>query len=341
MNALLQINGVTVEFTVRGNSGFWGKPPVRTIAVDHVSLELEEHETLGVVGESGSGKTTLIRTVVGTVPLSGGQILWRGTNLAQVSPATRQQIRKDISMVFQNPIASLNPSMTIGQIIAEPRQVHFPQTTKAEIRQRVGQAMEWVGLAPGLVNRYPHEFSGGQCQRVGIARALITQPALIICDEPVASLDVSIRAQVINLLQRLQNELGISLIMISHDLSTVRHISHRIMIMYRGTVMEVIRSEHLFNNSRHPYTRALVNSIPVPDPKIQKERNRLIMPSEPPSMEDFTSGCKFASRCPISQPDCSRSRPALMPTGSDHLLACPHASAIGNGSSPTQSNRTW
>ena len=325
MNPLLRVENLSVRFPFRGGRGFGRHGSEFITAVDGVSLDLGERETLGVVGESGSGKTTLVRAVVGTVPIHQGRILWRGSDLAQASPSSRQQVRREISMIFQNPLASLNPSMTVGQIIAEPYRIHQPQASVAEIRKMVGEAMEWVGLTPGMANRYPHEFSGGQCQRVGIARALISRPKLMICDEPVASLDVSIRAQIVNLLRQLQDEFGISLIMISHDLSVIRHISHRIMVMYLGNVMETVGSGHLLARSRHPYTRILIESVPVPDPKIQKSRRGTVIQGDPPSMKTPPPGCRFATRCPIARADCSTSRPELLRAGPDHWLACPHA----------------
>ncbi len=325
MNPLLRVENLTVLFPLQGSRGFGRHEPECIAAVDGVSLDLGERETLGIVGESGSGKTTLVRAVVGTVPISKGRVLWRGSDLSGTSPASRRQIRREMSMIFQNPLASLNPCMTVGQIIAEPCRVHQPKASGAEIRKQVDEAMEWVGLTPGMSNRYPHEFSGGQCQRVGIARALISRPKLMICDEPVASLDVSIRAQIVNLLGQLQDEFGISLIMISHDLSIIRHISHRILVMYLGNVMETINSGHLLEGSRHPYTRTLIESVPVPDPNIQKSRKGLVIKGEPPSMKNPPPGCRFATRCRIAREHCSTSRPEFLQVGPDHWLACPHA----------------
>lgn len=325
MKPLLQIENLTVRFPLRGSRRFGRHEPEHLTALDGVSLDLGERETLGIVGESGSGKTTLARAVVGTAPIRKGRVLWRGSDLSGASPASRRQIRREMSMIFQNPLASLNPCMTVGQIIAEPCRLHEPKASGAEIRKKVDEAMEWVGLSPGMANRYPHEFSGGQCQRVGIARALISRPKLMICDEPVASLDVSIRAQIVNLLGQLQDEFGISLIMISHDLSVIRHISHRILVMYLGNVMETVSSGHLLESSRHPYTRTLIESVPVPDPKIQKTRRGPVILGDPPSMKNPPPGCRFATRCPIAQEDCATSRPALLRAGPDHWLACPHA----------------
>ncbi|MXZ81992.1 MAG: ATP-binding cassette domain-containing protein [Gammaproteobacteria bacterium] len=324
MTALLEVDNVTVEFSLRGGPVPGSPSRDRFAALEGVSLELAERETLGIVGESGSGKTTLVRAIVGMVPIQKGRIVWKGSDLSGTDPDSRRRIRKDMSMIFQNPLASLNPRMTIGQIIAEPCQVHEPHASRAEIRRRVAETMERVGLAPALVNRYPHEFSGGQCQRVGIARALIGRPKLIICDEPVAALDVSIRAQIVNLLKQLQDEFGISLIMISHDLSVIRHVSHRIMVMYLGHVMEMLPSGHLLQNSCHPYTRALIESVPIPDPSIQKAREMRTIKGELPSMRNPPSGCRFTTRCPIARDRCGDSRPALLEAGPGHWLACPY-----------------
>ena len=325
MKPLLRVEGLTVRFPLKGSRRFGRSEPEGITAVDGVSFDLGERETLGIVGESGSGKTTLVRAIVGTAPIREGRVLWRGSDLSGAGPASRRQARREMSMIFQNPLASLNPCMTVGQIIAEPCRIHEPQASGTQIRKRVDEAMEWVGLTSGMANRYPHEFSGGQCQRVGIARALISRPKLMICDEPVASLDVSIRAQIVNLLGQLQDEFGISLIMISHDLSVIRHVSHRILVMYLGNVMETVSAGHLLDRSRHPYTRTLIESVPVPDPRIQKGRKGPVIRGEPPSMKDPPPGCRFATRCPIAREDCATSRPELLRAGSDHWLACPHA----------------
>ncbi len=324
MTMLLQIENVTVEFSLPGSPARGRHSKNRLTALAGVSFALAERETLGIVGESGSGKTTLARAIVGMVPVQEGRIVWMGSDLSSTNQDSRRRIRKDMTMIFQNPLASLNPRMTIGQIIAEPCQIHEPGVSKTEIRRRVAETMEWVGLAPALANRYPHEFSGGQCQRIGIARALIARPRLIICDEPVAALDVSIRAQIVNLLKQLQDEFGISMIMISHDLSVIRHVSHRIMVMYLGHVMEVIPSRHLLQKSCHPYTRTLIESVPVPDPKIQKTRELPVIKSDPPLMNTPASGCRFATRCPIARDSCSDSQTALLEVESGHWLACPY-----------------
>lgn len=325
MTAMLKVDNLTVKFSLQGKPILGRSSTLRFAALEGVSLELAEQETLGIVGESGSGKTTLVRAIVGTVPIQSGRVLWQGIDLAKTAPDTRRRIRREMSMIFQNPLSSLNPRMTVGQIIAEPCQLHEPHASRTEIRKRVAETMEWVGLAPTLANRYPHEFSGGQCQRVGIARALIAKPRMIICDEPVAALDVSIRAQIINLLKQLQHEFGISLIMISHDLSVLRHASDKILAMYLGHVMEIVPAAQLLQKGGHPYTRTLIDSIPIPDPKIQKTRELRDLAGEPPSMINPPLGCRFATRCPIVQDRCNTANPALVETSPGHWLACPYS----------------
>ncbi len=238
MSVLLETRDVEVTFPIKGRRDWPWTPPRGLRAVAGVSLQLAEGETLGIVGESGSGKSTLARAIVGTIPATAGQVLWQGRDLAELGPQARRAHAKDVQMVFQDPLAALNPRMTVGQIIAEPLRTHSPDLSKAEMRARVQELMTRVGLLPNLLNRYPHEFSGGQCQRIGIARALILRPKLLICDEPVSALDVSVQAQVINLLAEIQKEFHLSIIFIAHDLSVVRHVSDRIAVMYLGRLVE-------------------------------------------------------------------------------------------------------
>ncbi len=322
MKPLLEIENLKVDFTLPGQ-GFWpwSAPRVLT-ALDGVSFRLKERESLGIVGESGSGKTTLARSIVGTVRPTSGKVYWRGKDLATESRQSRSAIRGDMTMVFQNPLAALDPRMTVGRIIGEPLQTHHPDLSSSEVARRVGTMMERVGLLPNLVNRYPHEFSGGQCQRVGIARALILKPKLVICDEPVAALDVSVRAQVVNLLRGLKNEFGLSLIIITHDLSLVKHIADRTCVMYLGHLVEVAPSSRLIHKPLHPYSRALISSVPVPDPVVERQRPRPLLEGEIPSPISIPPGCVFESRCPRSIHRCASHPPGMREISADHGVAC-------------------
>lgn len=263
---LLEIADLKVHFEIKdGKQWFW-QPPKTLKAVDGVTLRLYEGETLGVVGESGCGKSTFARAIIGLVKATDGHVAWLGKELLGMKPDEWRAVRSDIQMIFQDPLASLNPRMTIGEIIAEPLRTYHPKMSRQEVRERVKAMMLKVGLLPNLINRYPHEFSGGQCQRIGIARALILEPKLIICDEPVSALDVSIQAQVVNLLQQLQREMGLSLIFIAHDLAVVKHISDRVLVMYLGHAVELGTYDEVYHNPLHPYTRALMSAVPIPDP---------------------------------------------------------------------------
>jgi len=247
-----------------------------------------------------------------------------------MGPSARRAHGRHVQMVFQDPLAALNPRMNVGQIVAEPLTTHFPDLSRAQVRDKVGTIMERVGLLPALVNRYPHEFSGGQCQRIGIARALITEPDLVICDEPVSALDVSVQAQVVNLLQGLQREMGLSLLFIAHDLSVVRHISHEIAVMYLGRIVEAAPAPDLIANPRHPYTRALIASVPIPSPKAERARHRPVLEGELPSPLAPPSGCVFRTRCPIARPACAENVPQIEHVNDNHIVACPfHADTDG------------
>lgn len=269
---ILSVHDVSVHFDVKSESNsLFAKPDVLK-AVKNVSFELYPGETLGIVGESGCGKSTLARSIIRLVQAHSGEVIWMGEDLLKLSDAEMLKKRPDIQMIFQDPLASLNPRMTAGSIIAEPLVTHFPDMKKSERVEKVKALMQKVGLTPDLINRYPHEFSGGQCQRIGIARALITNPKLIICDEPVSALDVSVQAQVVNLLMDLQADLGISLLFIAHDISVVRHISDRIMVLYFGEMVELGTSEQVTMDPQHEYTKKLIASVPVPDPKVEMAR---------------------------------------------------------------------
>ncbi|KGJ02419.1 oligopeptide transport system ATP-binding protein [Paracoccus halophilus] len=317
---LLDVRDLRVTFHIRREGGLPWTPPRALHAVGGVDFTLNPGETLGVVGESGCGKSTLARALIGLVPATGQAEWIDGRDLLALTPRQMMTYRADIQMVFQDPLASLNPRMTVGQIIAEPLTTHHPGLSRAEVKDRVRAMMQKVGLLPNQINRYPHEFSGGQCQRIGIARALIVEPKLIICDEPVSALDVSIQAQVINLLIRLQRELGLALVFIAHDLSVVRHISDRVMVLYLGKVMEIAASDDLYSDPQHPYTQALLSAVPVPDPDFDAVAHVVPLAGDLPSPLAPPSGCVFRTRCPRAQPACADQVPAL--TGDDHLTAC-------------------
>ena len=323
MTALLSVRDLSVSFAVRP-AGLRPWQGARTLrAVRGVSFDLDAGETLGIVGESGSGKSTLARALIGTLPASGGRALWLGEDLLGMPPGERR--RRDIQMVFQNPLAALDPRMTAGEIVAEPLAAHKPGLAPGEAGKLVAAMMERVGFLPGHLNRYPHEFSGGQCQRINIARALILRPRLVICDEPVSALDVSVQAQIINLLDDLRRERGLALIFIAHDLSVVKHISDRIMVFYLGRAMEYAPARDLVRAPRHPYTRALIAAAPIPDPAVERGRRATLPGGDLPSPLAPPSGCVFRTRCPIARETCAGSVPAMLEYAPGHLAACPHA----------------
>ncbi|MBV4411469.1 murein tripeptide/oligopeptide ABC transporter ATP binding protein OppF [Enterobacteriaceae bacterium YMB-R22] len=310
-NVLLEVQDLKVHFEMKAQRQWFWQPPKTLKAVDGVSLRLYEGETLGVVGESGCGKSTFARAIIGLVKASSGRVAWLGRDLLGMSHKQWRDVRSDIQMIFQDPLASLNPRMTIGKIIAEPLQSCYPALSRQQVKEKVKAMMARVGLLPNLINRYPHEFSGGQCQRIGIARALILEPKLIICDEPVSALDVSIQAQVVNLLQTLQREMGLSLIFIAHDLAVVKHISDRVLVMYLGHAVELGACSEVYSNPLHPYTRALMSAVPVPDPDKERGKTFQLLEGELPSPINPPSGCVFRTRCPIAGPECAAARPLL------------------------------
>ena len=318
---LLEVNNLRVHFNIKSRQAWPWSSPATLKAVDGINFRLYQGETLGVVGESGCGKSTLARAIIGLVQPSAGEVLWLGRDLTKVDNKQRRETRKDIQMIFQDPLASLNPRMTVGDIIAEPLRSFYPRLPKAELKDKVGAMMSRVGLLPNLINRYPHEFSGGQCQRIGIARALILKPKLVICDEPVSALDVSIQAQVVNLLQELQREMGLSLIFIAHDLSVIKHISDRVLVMYLGKPVEMGESRALFDHPTHPYTRALMSAVPMPDPNYERNKQVQILQGELPSPIKPPSGCVFRTRCPLADDDCARTKP-LLKGNEQHSAAC-------------------
>jgi len=323
---LLQVDDLKVWFTLPGDG--WFRPTPRVLkAVDGVSFELARGETLGIVGESGCGKSTLARGILGLVPVTGGDIRLQQKQLSGLSRKAMRQIRQQMQIVFQDPLASLDPRMTVREIIAEPLKVFHPGLSKKDSGMQVQQMMERVGLLPNQINRYPHEFSGGQCQRIGIARALIVAPQVLICDEPVSALDVSIQAQIINLLMDLQQEMGLSMMFIAHDLSVVKQISHRIMVMYLGKIVEITDRDSLYRQPRHPYTRALINAIPIPDPEIERTKKRDHLKGDLPSPLDPPSGCTFRTRCPKASQLCAEQIPLAEEKAPGHWVACHFSSS--------------
>ena len=321
VESLLEVNGIRVWFTLPGDGLI--RRGIKTLkAVDDVTFKLLPGETLGIVGESGCGKSTLARGILGLVPVSEGSVRLSGDELTELPAKTLHARRRYMQIVFQDPLASLDPRMTVLEIIAEPLQVYHPELSKKQRRQRVQQMMQRVGLLPNQVNRYPHEFSGGQAQRIGIARALILEPKLLICDEPVSALDVSIQAQIINLLMTLQKDMGLSMLFIAHDLSVVKHISHRVMVMYLGRVVEIASRDALYEKPMHPYTQALIKAIPIPDPEIERARRSAPLSGDLPSPLDPPSGCHFRTRCPKATGRCERETPQLEDKLAGHQVAC-------------------
>jgi peptide/nickel transport system ATP-binding protein len=316
---LLTVKDLQVQFSVDTPGLF--RPDSVLKAVDKVSLNLRRGETLGVVGESGCGKSTLARGILHLLPLQQGQVVFLGKELAELDANALKKMRSDMQLIFQDPLASLNPRMTVGDIVAEPLLTFRRELNRAERLERVRGMLKRVGLEADHVFRYPHEFSGGQCQRIGIARALIAEPELIICDEPVSALDVSVQAQIVNLLMDLQQEMDLSLIFIAHDLAVVRQISQRVLVMYLGRVMEISASEALYENPRHPYTQALISAVPIPDPKLERSRVHTLLSGDVPSPVDPPSGCVFRTRCPLAEKRCAEERPELRQVG-DAEVAC-------------------
>lgn len=323
MNAaklLLEAKDLQVHFSL-GNSWLLGKPKQLVKAVDGIDLHVFEGETLGIVGESGCGKSTLARALLRLVEPTSGTLNWCGEDMLALNKKNLTKLRREFQMIFQDPAACLNPRMTVSECIAEPLYTHEPQLTKKEVQAQVIKMMDRVGLSVSHRNRYPHEFSGGQCQRVGIARALILKPKLIICDEPVSALDVSIQAQVINLLKELQQELNLALVMIAHDLSVVRHISDRVMVMYLGKQMESGHYRAVFDQATHPYTQALMSAVPIADPIAAKQRKVQLLLGDLPSPINPPSGCVFRTRCPLADNRCAQKPPHY--SGSiEHQIFC-------------------
>jgi oligopeptide transport system ATP-binding protein len=322
---LLEVSNLSKEFFLAG-SIFGGLRKIS--ALSDVSFLAAKGETLAIVGESGSGKSTLGRTILRLIEPTGGQILWGGKDLATLDDESLRMQRRHMQIIFQDPIASLDPRMTVGQIIGEPLTIFERTLPKAERAEKVRAIMKTVGLTPEMYNRYPHEFSGGQAQRIGIARALISRPDLLVCDEPVSSLDVSIQAQIINLLIELKHRFQLTMLFISHDLSVVRHIADRVMVFYLGRVMEIAPKRQLFGNPMHPYTRALLSAALVPNPKLARERARMPLRGDIPSPLNPPSGCVFRTRCPFAREECAASRPQPRSLDTGQMVACHFAEEL-------------
>lgn len=315
---ILKVKGLKVHFPVSG--GFLAKKQV-VKAVDGVDFEIAPGETFGLVGESGCGKSTTGRALVKIYDPTEGQVIFGGEDITKIKGAKLKEFRRDMQMIFQDPYASLNPRMTVGEIIREPMDIHGVYDTKEEREKRVRELLEIVGLKPDHIRRYPHEFSGGQRQRIGIARTLALNPKFIVCDEPISALDVSIQAQVINLLEKIQNEMGIAYLFIAHDLSMVKHISDRIGVMYLGNMVEIGDADDIYHEPLHPYTQALLSSVPIPDPKVARNKKRIVLEGELPSPINPPSGCVFRTRCPKATERCAQEKPALKTVG-NRQVAC-------------------
>jgi len=320
--ALLSVEDLKVHFPIKG--GVLGTTFAHVRAVDGVSFDLKPGETLGIVGESGCGKSTLGRAVLRLIKSTEGRVVWAGKDLFELGQKALRAERRQMQIIFQDPLASLDPRMSVETIIGKPRRIFHPELSRAEVRKRVFETMNQVGLAASMANRYPHEFSGGQCQRIGIARAIILKPKLIVCDEPVSALDVSIQAQIINLLMELQRSLGVSLLFISHNLAVVRHISHRVMVLYLGKIMEIAERDDFYARPLHPYSEALISAVPIADPRIERNRPRVLLQGDIPSPINPPSGCRFRTRCPKATAVCAEQEPAMRDYGVGHFAACHH-----------------
>jgi oligopeptide/dipeptide ABC transporter ATP-binding protein len=314
---LLEVRNLTKYFPIK--KGALSRTVGEVRAVDGVSFTLEKGKTLGLVGESGCGKTTVGRSLLRLVEPTSGEVIVNGKDLLALDKEELRKMRASLQIIFQDPFSSLDPRMSVGEIIAEPIRNHL-KSSRSEIKERVAYLMERVGLHAEQMARYPHEFSGGQRQRIGIARALALNPLLIVCDEPVSALDVSIQAQVMNLLAQLQEQMDLSYLFIAHDLSVVEHISDRVAVMYLGRIVEVASDQDLYEKPLHPYTQALLSAVPVPDPDIRKKR--IILEGDVPSPLNPPSGCAFHTRCPVKKDICSQERPELTDVGNDHYVAC-------------------
>jgi peptide/nickel transport system ATP-binding protein len=318
---ILEVRDLKMYFPV--TRGLLRRKVADVKAVDGVSFNLRRGETMGLVGESGCGKTTVGRCIIRLYKPTAGKLLFNGEDISTQPESKIRHIRSKISLIFQDPYSSLDPRQSAGSIVGEPLTVHHLTKTKAEYRDRVDELFKTVGLDPGMADRFPHEFSGGQRQRIGVARALASSPSLIVCDEPISALDVSIQAQIINLLEELQEGLkGLTYVFIAHDLSVVKHISDRIAVMYLGHIVEITTPQELYSNPLHPYTKALLSAVPVPDPYIEEKRERIILQGEVPSPLNPPPGCTFHQRCFMAIPECSKVVPQLKDMGNGHEVSC-------------------
>jgi oligopeptide transport system ATP-binding protein len=319
-NVLLRVQNLVKHFPI--TQGIIVRRQIGAVhAVDDISFDVHEGETLGLVGESGCGKSTTGRTILQLYKPSSGHVYFNGTDLVTLKPEELRKMRRKMQMIFQDPYASLNPRMTVGDIVGEPLIIHQVAQGK-EVQERVEHLLDTVGLNPSFANRYPHEFSGGQRQRIGVARALALQPQLIICDEPISALDVSIQAQVVNLLEDLQQEFNLTYLFIAHDLSMVRHISERVAVMYLGIIVELADRQELYNHPLHPYTQALLSAVPIPDPVMESRRKRIILEGDVPSPVNPPSGCRFRTRCAYAEAICAEVKPDFREIQPGHFAAC-------------------
>jgi len=328
-NVLLRVQNLKKHFPIGG--GLLGRNTRAVKAVDGISFEIKKGETLGMVGESGCGKSTAGRTILQLHKPTTGKVFFEGQDLTQMSSSEIRLLRPKMQMIFQDPYATLNPRHSVRKIVGEPLVIQgIMKKGSSELKDRVVELLELVGMNPAYMRRFPHEFSGGQRQRIGIARALSLNPNFIVCDEPISALDVSIQAQVVNLMQDLQEQLGMAYLFIAHDLSMVKHISHRIVVMYLGKVMELTERNTLFDNPLHPYTQSLNSAVPIPDPKAEKKRQRFILEGDPPSPASPPSGCVFHTRCPLVEEKCIKVEPEFREIHPEHFVACHLADEKGS-----------